>query len=61
MSHEKIIGSCGHLIAQCRCPGQGPGQKPVRTVPRMCYFCAHALVKKHTPTEQKIPLDASVE
>ena len=60
-AHEIIQGSCGHTLAQCRCIGHGPGPKPVRTVPRMCYACAQALVEKHTLAEPTPPLDASVE
>lgn len=69
-AHEIIRGSCGHLIAQCRCIGQGPGPKPVRTVPRKCYACS-IFVSLNTPIgqpvqepevkDQHLPLDASVE
>ena len=62
MVHEVIIGSCGHTLAVCRCPGQGPGPKPVRTVPRKCYACSNppaAPVRRPRQEEQQPSLDAS--
>ena len=62
--HEIIKGSCGHVIAQCRCPGQGLGPKPVRIVRRKCYACSNPpayTAQKPDVKEQPNPLDASWE
>lgn len=49
MSHFILKGSCGHVIAQCRCPGFG-APKQERTSPEKCMAC-RKVESESEPTE----------